>query len=50
MFTAFRSRIMCAIQAQHFEPLLYSTVYRLRISEGKKRNEFAEWHVAWLAE
>ena len=21
------SRIMCAIQAQHFEPLLYSTVY-----------------------
>ena len=40
MFTAFRSRIMCAIQAQHFEPLLYSTVYRLRISEGKRRNEF----------
>ena len=25
------SRIMCAIQAQHFEPLLYSTVYGPRI-------------------
>ena len=50
MFTAFCSRIMCAIQAQHFEPLLYSTVYRLRIGEGKRWNEFAEWHVAWLAE
>ena len=25
------SRIMCAIQAQHFEPLLYSTVYGPKI-------------------
>ena len=25
------SRIMCAIKAQHFEPLLYSTVYGLKI-------------------
>ena len=22
----------------------------LEIDEGKRRNEFAEWHVAWLAE
>ena len=21
----------------------------LEIGEGKRRNEFAEWHVAWLA-
>ena len=34
----------------HVTTLLYSTVYRLRIGEGKRWNEFAEWHVAWLAE
>ena len=27
------SKIMCAIQAQHFEPLLYSTVYGPKIRE-----------------
>ena len=27
------SRIMCAIQAQHFEPLLYSIVYGPKIRE-----------------
>ena len=27
------SRIMCAIQAQHFEPLLYSTVYGPKIRQ-----------------
>ena len=30
MFAAF-FRIMCAIEAQHFEPLLYSTVYGLKL-------------------
>ena len=27
------SKIMCAIQAQHFEPLLYSTVYGPKIRQ-----------------
>ena len=27
------SKIMCAIQAQHFEPLLYSTAYGPKIRE-----------------
>ena len=24
--------------------------YTIKFGEGKRRNEFAEWHVAWLAE
>ena len=30
--------------------LSVDTSLDFNIGEGKRRNEFAEWHVAWLAE
>ena len=29
---------------------ILKNLYEPKIGEGKRRNEFAEWHVAWLAE
>ena len=31
-------------------PYLIFIPHDLQFGEGKRRNEFAEWHVAWLAE
>ena len=37
---------------EHAHFCLHVRVFMVRVSpgEGKRRNEFAEWHVAWLAE
>ena len=33
------------------QPIVSSVILvEVKLGEGKRRNEFAEWHVAWLAE
>ena len=33
-----------------FDALIAFVIFIQSIGEGKRGNEFAEWHVAWLAE